>query len=179
MAITVGTDTYISLADARAYVAANALAALPTDDTDAEDILKRAAVAVDRNYGNKFLGQKASITQSLAWPREFASAQPHGTGEWLYQNYDSDGNPRDFSGLQPETGYAQVELAVLINGGTDVYAQPDPFLSQLRQKVSSLEEEKQFKAAQGYRTDPLYRITLILRPLLRTSTGAIPITRGA
>lgn len=165
--ITVGTDTYISLADAQAYASNNGLT-LGANDAATETLLKRATIAIDRIYGNKFLGQKASETQSLAWPRNFASA-----------TIDSDGNPRDFSGLQPETGYAEVELAALLQAGTDPYVQPEPFLSQIRQKVATLEEEKQFKASQGYRTDPLYKITLILRPLLMNQSGSVSITRGA
>lgn len=181
MTITVGTDTYISLVDAQAYATNNGLT-LGANDTATETLLKRATVALDRIYGAQYLGTKATEAQSLAWPRNFINSDvnyPHFAGEWLYVTVDSDGNPRDFSGLQPETGYAEVELAALIQSGTDPYAQPDPFLSQIRQKVATLEEEKQFKASQGYRTNPLYKIALILRPLLKMSTGSIAITRGA
>jgi len=182
MSLTVGVDTYISLADARTYVAVQGLTPLPILDADAEALLKRATIALDRNYGNRYLGIKVSETQTLAWPRNYINSVvniPHFEGEWPYVVVDSDGNPRDFSGLQPETGYAETEMAVMLQANVDLYAQPDPYLSQIRQKVSSLEEEKQFKGNQGYRVDPLYKITLILRPLLKTSTGSIPITRGA
>lgn len=179
MAITVGTDSYISLADARTYVAANGLTALPIVDADAEALLKRATTSLDRIYGAKYLGSKESMTQSLAWPRFVGTGYPHGTGESLYVTIDSDGNPRDFTGLQPELGQAETEMAVMLQAGVDVYAQPEPFLSVERNKVSALEQEKQFKSAQGYRNDPLYKIALILRPILTSSTGQVSITRGA
>ena len=179
MTITVGSDSYISLADARTYVAANGLTALPLLDADAEALLKRATTSLDRLYGAKYLGSKCSMSQLLAWPRFVGTGYPHGPGESLYVTIDSDGNPRDFTGLQPESGQAEVELAVMIQAGTDVYAQPDPFLSVERNKVSTLEQEKQFKSAQGYRSDALYKIALILRPILVSSTGQVAITRGA
>lgn len=181
MTITVGTDTYISLADAQSYAAAQGLT-LGANDTATETLLKRATTALDRLYGNKYLGIKQVETQALAWPRFYISSQnnmPHGQGEWLYQTYDSDGNPRDFTGIQPETGYAEVELAALIQSGTDVYAQPLPAIVFERSKVGSLEKEIHTTDNRSYMVNPLYKISLILRPLLTNSTGAIPITRGA
>lgn len=179
MAITVGTNTYISLADARTYVAANGLTPLPLVDADAEALLTRATTTLDRVYGAKYLGSKEVATQSLAWPRFVGTGYPHDTGESLYVTYDSDGNPRDFSGLQPELGYAETELAVMLQAGVDPYVQPTPYLSMERNKVSALEQEKQYKGAQGYRADPLYKISLILRPILELAVGTVSITRGA
>ena len=179
MTITVGTDSYISLADARTYVAANGLTPLPLVDADAEALLKRATTTMDRVYGAKYLGSKALMTQSLAWPRFVGTGYPHSTGESLYVTIDSDGNPRDFSGLQTELGQAETELAVMLQAGVDPYVQPDPLLSMERNKVSALEQEKQFKNPQGYRTDVLYKISLILRPILVLSIGQVSITRGA
>lgn len=179
MAITVGTDTYISLADARTYVTANGLTPLPLVDAEAEALLKRATTTMDRIYGAKYLGSKANMTQYLAWPRFVGTGYPHSTGESLYVTIDSDGNPRDFNGLQAELGYAETELAVMLQAGVDPYTQPEPFLSMERSKVSALEQEKQFKGAQGYRQDPLYKIGLILRPILELAVGSVSITRGA
>lgn len=177
--ITVETDTYISLADARAYVSANALTPLPLVDSEAESLLKRAAVTLDRIYSNRYLGMKETIEQPMFWPRIFAGLTPRGTGEWPGNVVDSDGNPRNFQQVPVEMGQAQVELAVMLAAGTDPYRQPEPFLSAERNKVGSLEQEKQFKSAIGYRADPLYKITLILRPLLANPTGQVAITRGA
>jgi hypothetical protein len=177
--ITVGTDTYLSLADARTYVTANGLTPLPLVDAEAESLLKRATTTIDRIYGAKYLGSKEDMTQPLAWPRLVGTGYPHSDGESLFVTIDSDGNPRDFSGLQPELGQAETELAVMLQAGVDPYAQPDPFLSMERNKVSALEQEKQYKGSQGYRADPLYKIGLILRPILELAVGSISITRGA
>lgn len=178
MTITVGTDTYISYADAVTYATNNGLT-LGATQPATETLLKNATVALDRIYGAKYLGQKETMGQPLGWPRLVGTGQPHGEGEWLYVTYDSDGNPRDFSGLQPETGYAQVELAALMQAGTDVYAQPLPTVSAFTNKVASLEESKTLANSQGWQQNPLYKISLILRPLLVISSGSIPITRGA
>ena len=180
MSLTLGTDTYITLADARAYVTKFGLTPLPADDPTAEALLKRATSSLDRLYGNKYLGIIAEIGQPLAWPRQFASA-PHGPGEWPLTDIDSDGNPRDFSGLQPETGWAEVELAVKIQAGVDVFAQTKPTVVAETKKADVLEKSLTYSTSGGnvgYREMPLYNISLILRPLL-TVVSAIPMTRGA
>jgi hypothetical protein len=182
MALVVGTNSYISLVDARAYVAQYALPPLPVVDADAESLLIRAASAMDQVYGNQYLGNKVTSTQQLGWPRDNFGDMgnyPKFEGEYYYIQSDSYGNPRDFSGLQPETANAQVELASKMQVGLDPYEQPTALLSQYRTKVASLEEESTYKSPVGYRTNPLYKISLILRPLLRNSAGNVAITRGA
>ncbi len=77
MALTVGTDTYLSLADATAYVAANYIS---TDteyttwsaltDGNKEIYLKKATKKIDRQI---FRGKKADLTQTLEFPRSFIS----------------------------------------------------------------------------------------------------------
>jgi len=176
--ITVGVDTYISLANAQAYASANGLT-LGANDSATESLLKQATVALDRIYGNRYLGEKDTASQPLAWPRLVGSGRPHFEGESLYVTYDSDGNPRDFSGLQPETGYAQVELAAMVQASVDIYAQPAPAVSAFTNRVASLEESKTLANAQGWQQNPLYKISLILRPLLENNSGSISITRGA
>jgi hypothetical protein len=180
MSLTVGTDTYISLADARAYVTANSLTPLPAVDADAEKLLKQATTTLDQLYGNKYLGMKATSTQGIAWPRNYFNTTnaPHYSGDYLYATIDSDGNPRDFSGLQPETGYAETELAVMIQAKIDVYAQPKPTVNFEKSKVGTLEQEIHTTDNKSYRVDPLYKISLILRPILLNQTGTIAITRG-
>lgn len=179
MTITVGTDTYISLADARTYVADQGLPALPLVDADAEVLLKRGRVSMDRIYSNRYLGMKQTITQPLFWPRIFAQGNPHGVNEWPYQIVDSDGNPRNFQGIQPELGYAQVEMTSMLQANIDPYAQPAPYVNFDKSVVGSLEKEIHISDSKSYREDPLYKISLILRPLLTSSTGSVAITRGA
>ena len=180
MTFIVGTDTYVSLVDARSYVTKFGLTPLPTDDAAAEQLLTQASYSLDRLYGNRYLGTKSTTAQTLAWPRLFANAakNPHGSGEWLYQTYDSDGNARDFTGLQPETANAAVELAVLIQAGESVNAQPDPALIYKRVKADTVEKEIHMAATSKYVTNPFYGVELILRPLLINNTGSLSIARG-
>ena len=118
--LTIGTDTYISLADARQYCVDNGLNSLPEDDAIAEALLKRAAKAIDRRWGNRFIGMKHTISQKMAWPRDVnISGTFRSQGEnWLY-TLDSDGNPRLFNDIPVEVGEAQVEMALLIDAGED------------------------------------------------------------
>lgn len=175
--ITVGVDTYISLADARTYCSDNALDALPSDDAQAETLLKRAAKALDQIYGKNYIGQK-KLSSTLYWPRDFAYAQPHYTDEYIWI-VDSDGNPRnDLASIPAELGPAQTEMAVKLQSGEDVFAQPAPGLLSERSKLDVLETEKTYKSNTGYSNDPLYKIKLILRPLLVAPTTSVSITRG-
>lgn len=181
MALTVGTDTYITLANARAYVLANGLAALPVGDSDAETLLRKATKSLDQIYGAKYLGMKSTIQQALAWPRIFVEGtlKPHGINEWPYIIVDSDGNPRDFSTIPVEVTYAEVEIASMFQAGVDVYAQPQATVNFERSVVGTLEKEIRTTDNKSYRVDPLYKISLILRPLLINSNGSISATRGA
>lgn len=176
--ITVGLDTYISLADARTYCSDNSLDSLPADDTEAETLLKRAAKTMDQIYSNQYIGQKR-LSSTLKWPRDFAYAQPHFDGEYIWV-VDSDGNPRDdLSGIPEELGYAQTEMAIKLQSDADsVYAQPEPALASERSKLDVMETEKTYKSSSGYVADTLYKIKLILRPLLVANSAAISITRG-
>jgi len=85
MAITVGTDTYISLADADTYVADNYVSTDTTyttwdnlTDANKEIYLKKATKKLDRQI---LRGTKAVSTQTLEFPRA------------LYSNYSRDDFP--------------------------------------------------------------------------------------
>lgn len=71
MTLTVGTDAYDTLANVRAYQAARGdtvWAGLA--DAEAEVLIRRATDWVDRNFD--YIGDKATGTQRLKWPRNFA-----------------------------------------------------------------------------------------------------------
>lgn len=171
MALIIFTDTYISLDDARTYVADNGLTdSFPADDTEAETLLRRAAKAIDRKYGQHFLGFKSVVGQPMAWPRIMT------TGEVYALEVDSDGNPRNFSVIQPELGEAQVELAILMNDGASVLTQQDGALTNILTKAGDVESQKTYSAP--FQASDFYGISLILRPLLERQVG-ISCTRGA
>jgi hypothetical protein len=178
MALTVGTDTYISLADARTYATMYGIAGVEDgDDTTAEANLKVAARMLDRMYNNQWIGIKKTLEQSLAWPRnvgEFGTYR--GEGESWNYTLDSDGNPRLFNTIPAEVGEAQVELVGLITGGLDVLAQVENAITSYTDKVDVLSVSRDYKSP--YKVDPMFRVRLILRPLLQVKYG-LTATRGA
>jgi hypothetical protein len=174
MALTLGTDTYISLVDARAYCSDNDLASLPDVDADAEKLLKRATKSLDRIYGNKYLGYASVASQPLYWPRKAATSSDD---TWSL-TVDSDGNPRDLTGIPSELGYAATELALMLQSGENVYEQPQPALKEEVNKIDTLESRKVYNSVNGYSSDTLYLIKLLLRPLLKTVDNGITMSRG-
>lgn len=177
--LVLGTDTYITLTAARTYCITYG-GSLPVVDADADSLLRKATLAIDRIYGNRYLGRKINASQPLYWPRTYVQGNMNNYDDGFFI-LDSDGNPADLSSYPVQLGYAEVELALLIQAGTDIYAQPQPVLSSERKKVDVLEKELAYATGSGqtgYRTQPLYEIGLILRPLL-TSSGTYTMQRGA
>ena len=114
MAITVNTDTYISLADAETYVSGQYIS---TDakytawdalsDGDKEILLKRAAKLIDRQ---PLIGIKAASTQTMEFPRAIYTEYKRRDLPILTTHFDSDWY------IQTETPdavkHAQVEIAL-------------------------------------------------------------------
>lgn len=77
MALTVGTDSYDTLANVRAYHAdrdATASAAwIALADAAAEMLIRKATDYVDRNWS--YIGDVATSTQRLKWPRKYAEIE--------------------------------------------------------------------------------------------------------
>ena len=74
MALTVGTDTYISQAEADAYHVSMGNTGWPTTSTAEvialkEASLRKATAFLDSIGRGKWKGRKATADQSLAWPR--------------------------------------------------------------------------------------------------------------
>lgn len=111
MTITVGTDTYISLADADTYIAANyastdtqRVAWEALSDADKEVYLRKATQAID---SLRIQGAKYDLTQALQFPRDHALAWP------VRREYMGVWPPYDASGALPtEVISAQVEEAL-------------------------------------------------------------------
>jgi hypothetical protein len=120
MAITVGTDTYISVADATTYISENyfatedkyiAWAALSAGDKEIS--LRRACRKIDRQ---RFQGLKAVSTQALEFPRAIK------TDYWLSDyptlNIYYDSGYVVQSEVPDSVKYAQIEEAVSMVSGT-------------------------------------------------------------
>lgn len=146
--LTVGTDSYISEADASAYLTLMGLDPLES----AEALLKRATVAIDRIYGTRFIGSKTASTQPLLWPRT------------VDDSIDSDGSVRDFADLPTELAHATVEMAVLLNSGTSVFAVPEPQVTKESFDLGGIKESREFGTA--HTANHLHTVALTLRPLL-------------
>lgn len=178
MAITVGTDTYISVEDARTYAVANDLE-LPSEDADLELLLKRATKALDRRFGARYIGTKHTHDQPLAWPRDVSLVGTYrGTGESWNYTVDSDGNPRVFGSTIPvEMAEGTVEMAVCIDENKNPL---EPNLAPYKSKevtLGDLSSKYEYASAQAPLSS-FNTVYVVLRPLLKKNTG-IAMTRGA
>lgn len=113
MAIVVGTDTYISLADCQTYLSghyisndAKLTAWNALSETDQEILLKKATKLIDRQ---PLAGYKATETQALEFPRT------------LYTGYISDtyegGHWYTQTAVPNAVKYAQCEIAIEMTAG--------------------------------------------------------------
>lgn len=139
MALTVGTDSYISLADAETYAAAHFIGSDATawdaaSDTDKEAALRQATQYVDAKFRDRFLGYIQSTTQALEWPRTAA--------------FDRSG--RTLHGTPEAVTDAVVELAkARIVAGDNLVPVEDRGGQVKREKVGSLEVEYMDGAPSG------------------------------
>lgn len=162
MPLTVGTNTYIDDEDAESYCDAFGLDVL----TDPETSLVQATVALDRLYGGKFIGKKASPSQALCWPR------------FVESGMDQHGETRDFTYIPEEVAEATVEIAVMLEAGeVNVYAQPEPVVKSRSSKVDVISESVEYVAG-GFSTQALYKINLLLAALTTTALTTVRLTRG-
>ncbi len=135
--------------------------------------LVQATMALDRLYGSRFIGRKAQLDQKLAWPRIPTSSDVSVSDDWYYT--DSFGNYRDFNSVPAEVIQATVELAVLLEAGFDLYAQPEPLVLELKEKLDVLETQAKFASPRRDEGN-LYKINVILAPLL-SQGGTIKAVR--
>ncbi len=171
MALNYPTDTYISLEDAREYADVMGLS-LPTDDADAEALLKRSAIYLDRLYGARYIGNRTNSSYLLYWPRTVLSY------------YDSMGNYRadlTYTSVPVELGQAQVELASMMYDDFDPFVQPEPQVKMVREKLGAIETTMEYADSSGYASSPFYKLDVLLAPLIRTGNVSkrITSTRGA
>ena len=152
MTITVGTDTYLSVAGADTYWAArNNTTWSGSTTAEKEAALIEATQYIDGNY--LFIGELTSLTQSLAFPRNGVYIT---TGNFAGADYDSDEIP-------PQIEKATAELAL-----EALSARLVPVLERggliKKEKVDVIEVEYlDFAPAQK----TFEFVTSILRPLLR------------
>lgn len=141
--LVIGQNSYVTVEEATAYIAEQGLDNL----SSAETMLIRAGTALDRLYGSRFYGCREVQTQSMEYPRSVLGDDLQIYPKVLKQ--------------------AQIELAVLIDSGVNLYAQPEPVIIKETNEIDVLKETKEYK--QAYSTNFLYKISLILAPIIRNA----------
>ena len=152
-------DTYATLAEYQARAAAMGWTLAGTDAED-EVNLRRAAVAVDANY--IFVGRKQYQFQAREWPRLEVP---------LIQSW-----PTNPDTIPQAVKDAQMEMAQIIQGGTDPLAVFEGAVKRVREKADVLEEETEYT---GGRARPRFTaVDRILRDYVRAGAGQMQVVRG-
>jgi hypothetical protein len=122
MPLTQGTDTYISLADADAYLASNYIASEPKmiawaalSDGDCEILLRRAARALDRQI---YVGMRSLFTQKMEFPRAIPTDVYRGKMLPVGYTYIGDVDYVIQTAVPDAVKYAQAEEAFVLASGT-------------------------------------------------------------
>jgi hypothetical protein len=171
MALILGQNTYCTEAEAAEYIDL-----VGGDElSDAEPLLKRATMAIDRLYGAQFIGRKQNTTQALQWPRTgYGVPIAYDQG---YYTTDADGNPRDLNVIPLEVKQATIEMAMILDAEEyDPYTQPEARLESSSVQIAVIKVDSTFKSGTGYAADPQYKIRLVLRPILEPA-GMIRLVR--
>lgn len=153
-AIVAGANSYVSLADCRAYAAARALS-LPVDDADLEALLVSAMDYLE-GLRARYQGAKANPeTQALQWPR---------TGVYI------DGVAFSETAVPKELKDAQSRLACEKFAGVDILpTSTGPFVSE--ETVGPLTTK--YSADQGNGLQPtITAVDALLEPLFSNAKAA-------
>lgn len=157
--LVANADSYISLANARAYAAKRGVT-LDADDTKADVQLRRAFDYLE-SLGSRYKGKKSTSGQLTQWPRKCV---------WL--------DDEELSSAVIPVGlqYAQVQYAAAINAGIDIAPTSDGSPYIVREKVGPLETQySDVVVASGVPT--VRTADALLAPLLN-STGYLTVERA-
>lgn len=122
--LVANADSYISLADARAYAAKRGIA-IQADDTKADVQLRRAFDYLE-SLRSSYKGKKADPAQLTQWPRKCV---------WV------DDVELSSATIPTALMWAQVQYAAAINSGIDVMPTYDGSAFVKREKVGPIETE--------------------------------------
>jgi len=159
--LVANANSYVSVADARAYAEARA-SNFPTNDAEGEAAL---IVAMDylESLRGEYQGSKVSPgVQSLQWPR---------TGVVI------DGWDVPYTFIPSELKFAQIQLAIESANGTDLMPTGDG-REVIREKIDVLETE--WAPGSGGAAQPIFaKVQAFLAPLLNSGgLGRMKVTRG-
>jgi hypothetical protein len=158
--LVAGANSYVSVAEARAYAAARA-STLPEDNAEVEAAL---IVAVDylESLGAKYQGKKVDpATQELQWPR---------------QSVEIDGWQVPVDTIPKQLKNAQIQLAIENAAGVDLMPTGDG-REVIREKVDVLETE--WAPGSGGAAQPVFpKVEALLTPLMSAGFGGIKVKRA-
>ena len=158
------SDSYATLADYQAYAAAQGWTLADTDAAN-EVNLRRAALVLDTRY--TFRGTKQTREQAREWPR----ATDYGfSNDYIFDPY-----PIIIGEIPARIKTAQMELAHVIQQGTDPLATIEASTTKDMIKVGpiTLDEET---VPTG--TPRLVAVEGLLRPYLKAGAGQVALVRG-
>ena len=151
--LTLGSNTYVSLAEAEAYFAEYPCDSWDGEEEEKEQSLVNATQAIDALYGEKYMSELAEDSQPLLFPR--------------VQFYDM--NRRLVSGLPTSLKNAVCELAALSLTGVDIFPEPSQagLVQQENLQVGGIAiGTTYFKAPHGASFEGFRKVDLMIRPLL-------------
>lgn len=153
-------DSYVTLAEYEAYVAAQGLTPLSGSEVQHEAELRRAATVIDDTYG--FIGLQQYQFQARSWPRLVRQI----VDDW----------PIDPDTIPTAIKRAQMEMAWLIHNGADPFATYDGAVKRKREKVDVIEEETEYTGGKGR---PMFTgVDRILRDYITSGPGQVKAVRG-
>jgi len=154
------SDSYATLAEYQAYLAAIGLSPTGVDATD-EQNLRRARQYLDRSYS--WLGYKVNSTQRLSWPRTI--------GEYI------DGYPVQPTEIPQPIKDAQCEMAYLIQGGADPFETlTGGAVKRKREKVDVVEEETEYSSTRD--RDAYPAVDQLVSSYATGKAGSMPFSVG-
>jgi len=162
-------ESYISVADAIAYHASRgntAWAAVATDETRAEQLLRHATDFMERRYRSRWAGMRLSVTQRLSWPRYEVPIKDAPGGYASLPSY------YPFDKVPALVGEA---CALLALKAIDGELKDEPEVAVKRKKVGALEVEY-FEASLPVR--PMSAISEMLRPFFSSGGMNIQLARA-
>jgi hypothetical protein len=161
MAVTVGTDSYVTEAELTAYATARGITLV----TDLSVLLTKSLDYIDTR---SYIGTKTDSTQAMQWPRVLCgslgsnyyalNSYPSGYTYLTSCEYDSETVPTEIKN-------AQMIGAILIDGGNDL--QPVIGQSVKREKIDVIEVEYQDGSTTG--SSQFRALNDILRPFIKSS----------
>lgn len=158
------SDSYVTLAEYTAYAASQGWTLADTDGAN-EVNLRRAVLSMDTRFS--FRGIKQTREQAREWPRA--------TDYGFTNNLDFDPYPIIVNTVPAQIKNAQMELAHIIQQGTNPLATITTSRTMERKKVGPIETEVE-TVPTG--TPRLVAVEGLLRPYVKAGAGQVSLVRG-